>query len=326
MKIVVVGLGSMGKRRIRILKRLYPQAHIVGIDNRDDRRKQVAEEYEIETANNIDALANKDIECIFVCTSPQSHSAIFKQIDLNVVHTFSELDLQIYGYDRLIEAEKNGVHKHFLSSTPLYNADVNKIIQLASGRTNIAYNYHIGQYLPDWHPWEDYRDFFVAHKETNACREILAIEFPWIERCFGKISKTDAVSRRISTLDIEFNDVITLTIQHESGIIGQLFVDIVSPKPIRKLEIVGEYFYLRWNGQPNGVQIWNKDRGTFDSLIVQNEVIHQPGYADFIAENPYEEEIKEFFAGISDPTIKYRFSYSENYRLLHLIDQIGSTR
>jgi len=326
MRVAVVGLGSMGKRRIRILKRLYPQINIVGIDSRDDRRKQVADEYGIETAIDMNVVKNKDIECIFVCTSPQSHSAIFEQIDLDVVHTFSELDLQICGYDRLIEAEKKGIRRHFLSSTPLYNADVNKIIQLALGRLAIAYRYHIGQYLPDWHPWEDYRDFFAAHKETNACKEIMAIEFPWIERCFGRISKADVVSRRISTLDIEFNDVLALTVQHESGVIGQLFIDVILPKPTRELEIVGEHFYLRWNGQPNGVQIWNKDRGAFDTLIVQNEVIHQPGYAEFIAENPYEEELKEFFAGISDPTIKYRFSYSESYRLLQLIDKIESKR
>lgn len=326
MRVAVVGLGSMGKRRIRILKRLYPQIYIVGIDSRDDRRKQVADEYEIETANNIDVVASKDIECILVCTSPQSHSAIFEQIDLGLIHTFSELDLQIHGYDRLIEAEKNNVRKHFLSSTPLYNADVNKIIQLTSGRTSIAYRYHIGQYLPNWHPWEDYRDFFAAHKETNACREILAIEFPWIQRCFGGISRADSVSRRISTLDIDFNDVVALEIQHETGVIGQLFIDVVSPIPIRELEIIGEHFYLRWNGQPNGIQIWNKDRAAFDTLIVQDEVMHQPGYADFISENPYEEELKEFFAGISDPAIKYRFSYSESYRLLKLIDQIESMR
>jgi len=326
MRVAVVGLGSMGKRRIRILKRLYPQTFIVGIDSRDDRQKQVADEYGIEIARNIDALADKDIRCIFVCTSPQSHSAIFNQIDLDNMHTFSELDLQTCGYDRLIEAEKNGGCKHFLSSTPLYDADVDKIIQLASGRPNTAYRYHIGQYLPDWHPWEDYKQFFAAHRETNACREILAIELPWIERCFGKISKTNVVSSRISTLDIDFNDVIALTVQHESGAIGQLLIDVVSPKPMRELEIIGDHFYLQWNGKPNGIQIWNNERGKSDNLIVQNEVMHQPGYAEFIAENPYEEEIKEFFTGIYDPTFKYRFSYRESYRLLKVIDQIESAR
>ena len=38
MKIVVIGLGSMGKRRIRLIKEMYPDYTVVGIDGREDRR------------------------------------------------------------------------------------------------------------------------------------------------------------------------------------------------------------------------------------------------------------------------------------------------
>ena len=42
MNIVVIGLGSMGKRRIRLIKELYPEYSIVGIDGRKDRRDNAA--------------------------------------------------------------------------------------------------------------------------------------------------------------------------------------------------------------------------------------------------------------------------------------------
>ena len=44
MNIVVIGLGSMGKRRIRLIKELYPEYSIVGIDGRKDRRDNAAEQ------------------------------------------------------------------------------------------------------------------------------------------------------------------------------------------------------------------------------------------------------------------------------------------
>ena len=39
MNIMVIGLGSMGKRRIRLIHELYPEYLIYGIDEREDRRK-----------------------------------------------------------------------------------------------------------------------------------------------------------------------------------------------------------------------------------------------------------------------------------------------
>ena len=38
MRIMVVGLGSMGKRRIRLIREMYPEYLILGADGRTDRR------------------------------------------------------------------------------------------------------------------------------------------------------------------------------------------------------------------------------------------------------------------------------------------------
>ena len=38
MNIVVVGLGSMGKRRMRLIRALYPEYALFGVDAREDRR------------------------------------------------------------------------------------------------------------------------------------------------------------------------------------------------------------------------------------------------------------------------------------------------
>ena len=54
MNIVVIGLGSMGKRRIRLLKELYPNLTIIGVDLRDDRRKEVSDQFKISCVKNID--------------------------------------------------------------------------------------------------------------------------------------------------------------------------------------------------------------------------------------------------------------------------------
>ena len=50
-----------------------------------------------------------------------------------------------------------------MSSTLQYRKEIQFIkeeVKKVSGKVN--YIYHVGQYLPDWHPWENYKDFFVG--------------------------------------------------------------------------------------------------------------------------------------------------------------------
>ena len=79
MNILVIGLGSMGKRRIRLLKKMYQQYHIYGVDLNAQRCAFVKKEYEMETFPTIEeAVSQRKFECAFVCTSPLTHAGIIK--------------------------------------------------------------------------------------------------------------------------------------------------------------------------------------------------------------------------------------------------------
>ena len=66
MNILVVGLGSMGKRRIRLLKKMYQQYHIYGVDLNAQRCAFVKKEYEMETFPTMEeAVSQRKFECAF---------------------------------------------------------------------------------------------------------------------------------------------------------------------------------------------------------------------------------------------------------------------
>jgi len=54
MKFLVIGLGSMGKRRVRNLQALGME-NIIGFDPRADRRAEAAEKYGIPVFASLDA-------------------------------------------------------------------------------------------------------------------------------------------------------------------------------------------------------------------------------------------------------------------------------
>lgn len=319
MNICIIGLGSMGKRRIRLLRLLFDDVTIVGIDSNVERAKGVSNEYGIECYSALSDVSGK-LDCAFVCTSPQFHASIIKECLENDLHIFSEINLIDDLYDENIKLAKLKEKVLFLSSTPLYKEEMqiinNRIKQ--SGKP-CAYQYHVGQYLPDWHPWDNLTDFFISDKKTNGCRELLAIELPWIQNTFGKIKTVHVVKTKLTNLKVDFPDVYLIQIAHSNGNIGNLTVDVVSRQAVRKLEVFNEDLYIRWDGTPE--TLYEKDIAVGEmKKIPAGEYIHENKYSESINEYAYMKEIEDFFEVLKGKEPLYTFE--KDIEILRIIDEI----
>ena len=49
---------------------------------------------------------------------------------------------------------------------------------------------------------------------------------------------------------------------------------------------------------------------------------HVEGYAAFVTENPYREELNAFLAQIENPSVKPAWDFKKDRKVLQLIDQI----
>ena len=322
-KIAVFGLGSMGKRRTRILRRLFPHIEVVGIDLSSERRNAFTEEFSLSAYSSLAEMSELP-QATVISTSPLAHGKIAGQCLANGLHVFTELNLSADGYadNMQIAQEKNLVL--FASSTFLYRRETKYIIEAAkNGKSPLDYSYHVGQYLPDWHPWEDYRNYFVAKKESNACRELFAIELPWLAAAFGKIESVEVVSDKISKLDIPYHDNYLVTLKHHGGNKGVLIVDVVSREAVRDFAVFGEDLFVKWDGTPTG--LWQKDltAGKLNpvSLYDDEQVIHDARYSRNVIENGYENEICAYIAAIEEGKTP-SYTYADDLQTLRLIDKI----
>lgn len=326
MDILVVGLGSMGKRRIRLLNRFFEIENIVGIDGREDRRKEVENLFGCETCSSIAEAVRKypKITGAFVCTSPLSHSELITDALNHNLHVFTEINLVSDGYAKNMKLAEEKGKILFLSSTFLYREEIqyiSKYLKCKDHKGNLNYIYHIGQYLPDWHPWENYKEFFVGNVRTNGCREILAIELPWLLDIFGQVEDINIFSDNISKLDLPYRDNYMIQIRHKNGDKGALVVDIVSPKAVRLLEIYGENIYLSWDGTPLGLKYYDPKSRELNTAQLLEKMEHVEGYSDFVVENAYQNEIKAFLDAISGAQV-IRYGFREDLNTLRLIDRI----
>ncbi len=323
MNVVVIGLGSMGKRRIRLTKKLDDTINIVGVDINEERRTACEAEWGIKTYSSlVNLFRDIDIDCAFICTSPLSHCGIINQCLTAGLHVFTELNLVTDGYEENMTLARTKNLVLFLSSTFLYRDEI-KYIKGLTQQANcmLNYTYHVGQYLPDWHPWEDYRDFFVANKRSNGCRELFAIELPWLLDVFGEIISMEVYKNKMSSLNVDYKDNYMVLIQHATGHKGTLALDIVSRKAVRNLEVFGEQLYITWDGSPNGLYVYDIDNKQDINVQLYHKIDHLDNYSNFMVENAYLNEIQAFFEAISDGKLP-PYNFEKDQVILNLIDRI----
>ena len=75
MRSLVVGYGSMGRRRIRLLSELMPDVEVICVDSNTDRQKQ-AKDAGFVVYGNLEETVNENLDVAFVCTSPGRHANI----------------------------------------------------------------------------------------------------------------------------------------------------------------------------------------------------------------------------------------------------------
>ena len=323
MNVLIIGLGSMGFRRARLVKQYDDSINIIGVDINAERRKKAECELKIMTKESIQA-ACEDFACdaAFISTSPLSHASIINECLKRNLHVFTELNLVADGYDDNIKLADDYNKVLFLSSTFLYRKEIEFIKREVSSYDGcLSYVYHVGQYLPDWHPWENYKNFFVGDRRTSGCREIMAIEFPWLVDVFGKVKSIKTSNSKISSLDIDYPDTYQMILEHNSGHRGIVVVDIVSRKAERKFEMFGENSFITWNGTPESLFKYNLTTKESDKINLYSDFTRKEGYEKFIIEDAYYNQIVDFFDSIYKAS-KPRYSFKKDKEVISLIDLV----
>jgi len=323
MKILLIGLGSMGKRRIRLIKKNFPHFELIGIDSNPSRCSEIQQLFGIKTFLTLNEGFFEQPQVAFICTPPLSHAHLIYECLKNYLHVFTEINLVSDRYEELIHLAQHKKKVLFISSTFLYRDEIKEIQKYTNiSQRPFVYDYHIGQYLPDWHPWESYLDFFVSNPKSNGCREILAIELPWIISTFGKVKKVLTNKAKISSLNLNYPDTYSISLLHETNHVGSLTIELLSKTPIREIRIINEDINIYWSGTPDSLKIYH-DRQEINQFDFNGNIYdHETNYNKLIIENAYENEVMDFFNQLKDSSIKSRHTFYDDAYSLQLIDEI----
>ncbi|MCS7244077.1 MAG: Gfo/Idh/MocA family oxidoreductase [Candidatus Calescibacterium sp.] len=321
MKFLIIGLGSMGKRRIRNLLALG-YSNIFGYDIRSDRKEEAKNKYNIVIVDDINSI---EVDAIIISTPPDIHKDYILWSLEKKIPTFVEAGV-IPEHGREIYKHKDSRNLIYPSCTFRFHPaikDIKNIIKSNNFGKVTNFNYHSGQYLPDWHPWESIKDYYVSKKETGGAREIVVFELIWICDIFGYPIETKSFIGKTIDLECEIDDTYMIIMKYPN-FFGALIVDVVSRTPTRKLIVNLEYGQILWDTKNTIVKLFDAHQKRW-VYYEQPEGTTYQGYNKTIIEEMYIEEIKTFIDSIKG-IAKFPYSLEENIRVLEVLEKIEKSQ
>jgi predicted dehydrogenase len=318
---LVIGLGSMGKRRLRNLAALGIDT-VAGVDRREDRRKEVAEKYGIPVYASLgEALENGRYDRWFISVPPDAHHIYIEQALSAGVPCFVEASVIDTDFDTFIKTSRKKKVLVAPSCTLRFHPairGITKIIQGGELGTVSNVIYHSGQYLPDWHTYEKVSDYYVSNRSTGGAREIVPFELTWITDLFGFPKSVTGIVRK--TIDIpgaaEIDDTYNILMDY-NGFIFNLTVDVVSRYATRRLLVNGSAGQLVWNWEDNGLKVFDPVSQQWETRPYEM-LPAQEGYNKNITEGMYIEEIRRFLEA-ADGKCPFPNSLDKDKEVLHLL-------
>lgn len=255
-RVLIVGLGSIGKRHLRLARKLLPDADI-----RVLRHKKC--DAIPEFANGCFSKLEDAIEFapqLAVIANPSSfHVEIAQSLALVGTHILVEKPLSdsLLGVSQLIKISNKqntvlmtGYNLRFLPSLQRFR---DMLKECLLGKV-LSVRCEIGQYLPSWRPYADYRQGVSARSDLGGGALLeLSHELDYLCWIFGEVEVVKATLCRQSNLDIDVEDTVHLIIgfnpdAYGHQLIASVNLDFIRHDTTRLCTAICENGSLRWNG------------------------------------------------------------------------------
>ena len=263
-RFLVIGCGSIGKRHIENLRKLGVQ-DIIAFDVQSSRREEVRERFGVSVANSL-ARAWEYKPDVAVITVPTSlHIPLALQAAKHTCHLFIEKPLShtMEGADELLREVKERGLVTLVGCNMRFHPGLMRVKELvdegAVGKV-VAARVEVGQYLPDWHPLEDYRHSYSARQDLGGGVVLDAIhEIDYIRWMLGVVETIACFAGKLSRLEIETEDTAAILLRFSSGAIGEIHMDYVQRVYGRTCQIIGDGGTIRWDYTTDEVQWYSAD-------------------------------------------------------------------
>lgn len=233
MKILMVGLGAIGQRHLRNLRtivgdkldfvayRVRRHSGVITPTLQMDMDRDVERENGIRAFGDLqEALAQKP-EIAVICNPNSMHVPAALECARAGCDLFIEKPLSnnLDGLPELIrEIESQGRIAMIGYQTRFHPCflRLQEILKQGVLGNLLAVRATVGEYLPAWHRYEDYRQSYAARSDLGGGALLSQIhEFDYLYALFGKARRLYCIGGHLSSLEIDVEDIASTLMEHE---------------------------------------------------------------------------------------------------------------
>jgi predicted dehydrogenase len=269
MKFLIAGYGSIGRRHLNNLIALGEKDLLLYRTHQstlpDSEIKDIPVETSIEaalahhpdgviianpTALHLDvAIPAAEAGCTILMEKPISH--------------------QLEGIDKLKKALEKGGGKFLTGFQFRFNPGLQQAEGwLKAGRIGRVISAHAswGEYLPAWHPWEDYRKSYTSRSDLGGgVVNTLSHPLDYMYWLLGKIESVGAVTSNLG-LNLEVEDTADIEMRFTSGALGSVHLDYLQRPPEHTLKIVGSEGTITWDNATTVARLYSAQKGKWEEV------------------------------------------------------------
>ena len=287
-KILVVGYGAIGKRHVRNILN-HTKHEVIIFSKRKDlnslRKKNV------KVFHTLDECLSEKPKIGFITNETSYHIPVATKLakaglDLFIEKPLSD-SIKGVGTLRSIVKQKKlvtqmGYHLRFHQCI----INIRKLLKQKKIGKIISIQAENGSYLPDWHPYEDYRGGYAGKKELGGGIILTQIhDVDYLYWFFGNPKSIFSIMGKFSDLDISVEDYSASIIQFKNKITAELHLDFFQAPEFRGCKIKGTNGVISWNSGDNQVKLYNNKKRNWEIIFRAK---------DFERNEMYVDEIKHF--------------------------------
>ncbi len=251
MKFLIAGFGSIGRRHFRNLLSLGERDIVLYRTGQSTLPDDELTGFPVET--DLQAALGHHPDAAIIANPTALHLDVAIPAALAGCHILMEKPVSdsLDRLDELKSALEQGGGKLLMGFQFRFHPGLKKAAELlrdgAIGQPVFA-RAHWGEYLPAWHPWEDYRQSYTSRPELGGgVVRTLSHPFDYLRWLLGEADVAFAQVGTLGSLDIPVEDTAEIQLQFISGAIGSLHLDYLQQPPLHRLEITGTAGSLRWD-------------------------------------------------------------------------------
>lgn len=327
MKFLIVGLGGIGQRHLRNLLAVFGEAAEVRAVSPRTNLPVLTDKLTVEPGVTLQEKYGLHIyptleeglawgpQAVFICSPSSLHIPQALQAARAGAHLFIEKPLShtLEGVEELVEE----VEKRNLVAVVGYQMRFHPALRrlralLQEKRVGNLLSVHaeIGEYLPGWHPYEDYRKMYASRSDLGGGVILSQIhEMDYLYWLFGLPRRLFALGGHFSRLEVDVEDTADVLLEFQAegrSLPVSLHLDYLQRPPSRGCKVIGDAGKILLDFPTASVTVYDADGQEAEKTV----------FADFQRNEMFLAEIRHFLQALQ----------GEPHDLVSLRDGIQSLR